>query len=56
MESKRRRIPMMAQMESALADIGGDPLQGSGFEDEAPEEGFSDSEPVAPEPLQPRVL
>lgn len=32
---------MKEQLQEAIDEIGGDPLDGSGFEDETPEEGFS---------------
>jgi hypothetical protein len=51
MNTRRQRIPLSDLAKQALAEIGGEPLQGSGFEDEAPEEGFSESEP-APEPAR----
>ncbi len=47
MRRRSVKIPGREQMEKVLADIGGEALDGSGFEDEAPEEGFSD--PEAPE-------
>lgn len=40
---------MKEQLELAVAEIGGEPLDGSGFEDETPDQGFSESETPAPE-------
>jgi len=37
---------MSEQLRKALDDIGGEPLQGSGFEDERLEPDFSESEPL----------
>ena len=45
----QRRIPASGQMRRALEEIGGEPLEGSGFEAEVPEEGFTaDVAPAAP--------
>jgi hypothetical protein len=41
MKQLRKKTSMKEQLEEAIAEIGGEPLQGSGFEDEKPEEGFS---------------
>jgi hypothetical protein len=38
--NRRPNIPMSEQAKQALAEIGGEPLSGSGFEDEAPEPEF----------------
>jgi len=38
---KRQRIPRIDRMRKAIAEIGGEPLDGSGFENEKPDEGFS---------------
>ena len=46
---------MREQIRKAVEDIGGEPLAGSGFEDEVPEPGFTDGAPADPEPQQPRV-
>jgi hypothetical protein len=43
----------MKQLKAALGDIGGEPLIGSGFENEKPDPDFSDAVPAAPEPLRP---
>lgn len=46
---RRMKIPMREKLKQALEKIGGEPLAGSGFENEAPEEGFtSDGESDAP--------
>jgi hypothetical protein len=42
-------------LEEAIEESGGEPLQGSGFERETPEEGFSEIEPGAPELRQPHL-
>lgn len=42
--NRPQRIPMSEQAKQVLADIGGEPLAGSGFEDEEPEVGFTESE------------
>jgi len=41
MKHLRKKTSMKEQLEAALDEIGGEPLDGSGFEDEKPEEGFS---------------
>jgi hypothetical protein len=38
---KRLRMPKIDRMRETIEEIGGQPLDGSGFEGEAPEEGFS---------------
>lgn len=40
--NRRRKLPIKEQMQAALDDIGGEPLDGSGFEEETPEAGFSE--------------
>jgi hypothetical protein len=40
---RRRKLSTDEQRRKALDDIGGQPLEGSGFEEETPEEGFSGS-------------
>lgn len=42
--SRRIRISMRASMCKALADIGAEPVDGSGFEDEEPDLDFTESE------------
>ena len=41
---------MNKQAKQALADLGAEPLAGSGFEDEMPDPEFSDSEPASVPP------
>lgn len=48
---KPQRIPKV-ELRKAIDDIGGEPLDGSGFEDETPEEGFSGAA-LAPSTLLP---
>jgi hypothetical protein len=43
---------MKEQLEDAIAEIGGEPLEGSGFEDETPDEGPSGAA-LAPSTLLP---
>jgi hypothetical protein len=50
MKHLRKKTSMKEQLEEAIREIGGEPLQGSGFEDEKPEEGFSGGVPL-PEAL-----
>lgn len=40
---------MKEQLEDAIAEIGGEPLAGSGFENEAPDESVSDRDPFPSE-------
>jgi hypothetical protein len=42
---RQAKIPMSEQLRKALNDVGGEPLEGSGFEDEAPDREFSESDP-----------
>jgi hypothetical protein len=42
MNFRRKKISMKEQLEEAIKEIGGEPLRGSGFEPETPEEGFSE--------------
>jgi hypothetical protein len=51
-ENTAAKSPMSAQMRKALDEVGGEPLAGCGFENEAPEPDFSATEPIAPEPWQ----
>jgi hypothetical protein len=46
---------MSEEYEQALANVGGEPLAGSGFEDEAPQEGFSDNATEVPQKQPPRA-
>lgn len=41
MKHLRKKTSMKEQLEAAIEEIGGEPLAGSGFEDERPEVGFS---------------
>jgi hypothetical protein len=41
MKHLRKKTSMKEELEAAIEEIGGEPLEGSGFEDEKPEEGFS---------------
>lgn len=52
MDKRQRKIPVDEAMQKALDDVGGEPLTGSGFENEMPETGFSDAAPAAAEPRQ----
>jgi len=45
MHPRHKKISMKEQLEEAIAEIGGEPLEGSGFEMEEPEEGFSGGVP-----------
>ena len=47
MHHRQPRIPMSDQLRQAMDDLGAEPLEGSGFEGETPEPGFSDSESAA---------
>jgi hypothetical protein len=38
--------PIQEKLRKAMEDIGGESLQGSGFEDETPEPEFSETEPA----------
>jgi hypothetical protein len=44
MESKQLKIPMSDRVRNTLDEVGGEPLAGSGFEDETPDPGFSEIE------------
>ena len=48
MNYRRKKISMKEQLEEAIEEIGGEPLQGLGSERETLEEGFSEIEPGAP--------
>jgi hypothetical protein len=41
MNYRRKKISMKERVEEAIVEIGGEPLDGFGFENEKPEEGFS---------------
>jgi hypothetical protein len=55
MKFRQKRNFTSEQVRKALEQVGGEPLEGSGFEDETPDPEFSESAPAAPEPLRPRV-
>jgi hypothetical protein len=55
MNYRRKQISLKEQLEEAIEEIGDEPLQGSGFERETPEEGLSKIEPGASELRQPHV-
>jgi hypothetical protein len=55
MNYRRKKISMKEQLEEAIEEIGGEPLQGSGFERGTLEEGFSEIEPGVPEFRQPNL-
>jgi hypothetical protein len=38
----RKKVSMKEQLEAALMEISGEPVDGSDFEEEEPEQGFSD--------------
>lgn len=41
MKHLRKKTSMKEQLEAAIEEIGGEPLDGSGFEDQKPEQSFS---------------
>jgi hypothetical protein len=41
---------MRQELEKAIEGVGGEPLEGSGFEEEQPDPEFRETRPVAPEP------
>lgn len=47
--SRQPRGPRTKDIEKELANIGGEPLEDSGFEDETPEPEFSEKAPVEAE-------
>jgi hypothetical protein len=47
MNYRRKKISMKERLEEAIQEIGGELLQGSGFERETPEETLREIEPVA---------
>ena len=49
------RIPVSEQLRQAVDEIGGEPLAGSGFEDDVPDPEFSASALAAPEQPRPPV-
>jgi len=46
-------VSMKEQLEDAIAEIGGEPLAGSGFENEGPDEAVSDRDPFPSESSEP---
>jgi hypothetical protein len=57
MKTRRKITTQKERLEGALADIGGEPLEDSGFENEEPEEEFSGAcvLPSTLLPLQPKT-
>jgi hypothetical protein len=55
MNYRRKKISMKEQLEEAIEEIRGEPLQGSGFEHEMHEEGFSEIGLGASELRQPHA-
>jgi hypothetical protein len=55
MNYRRKKISMKERLEEAIEEIGDEPLQGSGFEREWTEEGFSKIESATPELRQPHA-
>jgi hypothetical protein len=49
MNIRRRKVSMKEQLEDAIAEIGGEPLVGSGFENEASDEAVGDRDPFPSE-------
>ena len=47
MNYRRKKISMKEQLEEAIEEIGSEPLHGSGFERETPEERLRANEPAA---------
>jgi hypothetical protein len=47
MRSRSKRLPISEQLRTALDDVGGEPLEGSGFDGETPDPEFSENEPAA---------
>jgi hypothetical protein len=45
MNIRRQKISVSKEFERALADIGGEPLAGSGFENEMPEAAYANQDP-----------
>lgn len=48
MNNRPKKTPMQASLKKALDEAGGEPLEGSGFENEAHDPEFSAHEPAAP--------
>jgi hypothetical protein len=49
---RQMRKPMSEQLRKAMDDLGAEPLSGSDFEDEAPDQEFTDTAPADPSPHQ----
>jgi len=49
MNYRRKKVSMKEQLEQAILEIGGEPLNEAGFEYERPDRGFSTSKTPAPE-------
>ena len=52
MKNRNRKTPTSEKLRQAMESIGGQPLEGSGFEDETPEPEFSVTE-TARKPARP---
>jgi hypothetical protein len=55
MNYRRKKVSLKQRLEEAIEEISDEPLQGSGFEREMPEEGFRKIEPGTPELRQPHA-
>jgi hypothetical protein len=49
MDSRRKKMPLREALAKASEDVGGEPLEGSGFEDEVPDSEFSEKAHADPE-------
>jgi hypothetical protein len=47
MDGPKRKTAIQQNLRKALEDVGGEPLKGSGFEDETPDPEFSEPTPGA---------
>jgi hypothetical protein len=45
--NRQSRTPLSESLRKAMDDLGAEPLAGSGFEDETPEEGFGEDKPTS---------
>jgi hypothetical protein len=43
---KQPRIPISEKLRKAMDDLGAEPLEGSGFEDEVPDENVREADPT----------
>jgi len=50
--NRRQKKPLSEELRQAVKEIGGEPLEGSGFENEAPAPEFIDNAPAAPAPAR----